>query len=325
MDPWKDFMEIQFWNKLQKPSSIGKLEWKAMSNHPFLKKEMVSTLPHGNWDWRILSRKDWCKDLLVQYPYKRWDWSFLSYQMPYSFIRSHPYFPWDLKMIWKRFDQKKPLPARSFFNWNRLSLESSTSFIFSHLRFPWNWKLVSKNPSLCLGDVCNYPGFSWDFSYIMTNVYFSGIDLQRKGVLFEFKLLSLNPYCRPWIVRQFINKDWDWSKLASHPAFPPSEIIHDSKLAPKWRWDRCLSNPRLSYTFYHDIRRSVFIPNHFIQLSQNHFQKSVLLFPYQLSILIRFLWICFVRKKILHKIKLLVQVKKHFDLYIFQQKICSYI
>lgn len=320
-----DFMEDLFWKKLQKPSSIAKNDWRAMSSNPFLKKEMILIVPHGDWDWRLLSRVGWCADLILLYPWKNWDWGYLSHQLPFSFIRKHPDLPWDLRMIWKRFE-KQPHPNSPLFRWNSLSQEYPLEFILKHRSFPWNWKLVSRNTSLTMNDVCNFSRYSWDFSYIMKHVYFSSTDLRRTNRLkFDFKLLSENPYCRPSIVSILPFKDWDWTKLASHPAFPPNKIANNQILAPRWRWDRCLSNPRLTLDFYETIRRTVNIPKHFSQLSQNHFHKSTQLLPYQLSVLVRFLWLTYNKKKIMYKLKLILVLKHSMEPDILQDILFLYM
>jgi hypothetical protein len=329
---WKEYMERLFWKKIQRMSTINKHEWKALSIHPFLRQEMVLVAMNGDWDWRLLSRQshDWKRDLILRFPWKPWDWGFLSSDLPFEFIHQHPHLNWDLLILWKRFSTA---PSKSLYyeplqDWTKLSDESSLSFIFRFPHLPWKWKQVSKNPSLQLKDVLFRPHLPWDFSYIMKHVYFSSIDIRlqkTRSLRIDYKLLSLNPFCRPFIVRTFLNKDWDWGKLAIHPAFPPQLIIRDPVLSSKWRWDRCLGNPRLDLHFYSSLKREIVLPNQFSQLVQNHFEKSLELFPYQLSVLVRFVWSLINRKRIFKKLFLLKKLGQNMDPVFLEQILFLYI
>lgn len=323
-----EYIQSLFWKKLQKPKSVVRHEWKAMSSHPFLLYEMVERHPFLDWDWRILSRKNenWKYNLILKYPWKNWDWVYLSNDVPLSFIRERPFLPWDYKIIWKRLSSPVPQSPTSFSkNWKTLSLYTPISQIFNHLQFPWDWKQVSKNKGLTIQDVCNYPFFPWDFSYVMSHTYFNIYDLKRSSITFDFKLLSQNPYCRPRYVRLLNQYPWDWTKLAIHPAFPPEKIFLDPILSRRWRWDRCLGNPYLTLPFYTEIRKQTTIPNQFSQLCQNHFEKTVSLLPYQVSVLVKFLWVCFSKKKILYRLKFILYLKQKMDTDTLRHVLFNYI
>lgn len=309
-DEWAFYVDNLFWKKLQKPSSIVKNDWKYLSCHPFLKKEMILRVPYGDWDWRSMSRREqqWKLDLIVAYPHRRWDWNYLSSVLPLSFIRKHPDLPWDFKSLCKRIIT--PIPSLSS-RWEHLSATAPVEFIFSHAHLPWRWGLVSKNKSLSMTDVCNYPLFTWDFPYLMTHSFFTMDDLKRSSILYNYKLLSENPFLRPHVVKAALFKNWDWVRLAIHPAFPPQHVYNDSTLASRWRWDRCLQNPRISFNFFLSLRKEILIPNQFSELCQNHFQMASSLLLYQKSVLVRFLWSCILKIRFSFKLKVLSHLKKY--------------
>ena len=293
-----------FYKQIQKNIQNGnKVEWKLISLHPYVPIPLVQLYPRLPWDWYNLSKLSFHKiqDLITLYPTKEWDWHHLSLSSPLSFIQQNPTLKWQHEKISRR--------KYSFEN-----LSTPLEYALKNLHMPWNWSLLSRHPSMKMDHLFNYPSLSWDMDYIFTNCAFSKYHLAFVATNNRnYHLLSQNPHNTIEIVRQFISKPWDWTELAQNIAFAPEKVYLYKDQLPLWRWDLTLRNPRLTWSFYHHIRREKTIHRQFHHLLKNHFRYTNSFFPYFMLLIRRFLINMMIRRRILRKVHLMCVLKKRID------------
>jgi len=261
--------------------------WKAVSSHPIFL-SMVADRDRLSWDWKLISRQDdpAIRSLLLRFPDKSWDWNHLSRHLPMEFIHENAHLPWNLKILWVRLLPSSP---SSEIEWSRLSASTDLSIILHDAFLPWDWHEVSRHPQLTMDHVYQQPHLRWDFPYIMTHTPFFFNHLAYPILQTDCRLLSSNPHHHPALLKRFLQCPWDWKALARHPAFPPHLVVADPVLSSRWRWDHCLLNPRLTLGYYHVLRKTIHIPDHFSLLSRNPFDRSPNLPLYFMAVRRRFL------------------------------------
>ena len=305
-----------FYKQIQKNIQNGnKVEWKLISLHPYVPIPLVQLYPRLQWDWYNLSKLSFHKiqDLITLYPTKEWDWHHLSLSSPLSFIQQNPTLKWQHEKISRR--------KYSFEN-----LSTPLEYALKNLHMPWNWSLLSRHPSMKMDHLFNYPSLSWDMDYIFTNCAFSKYHLAFVATNNRnYHLLSQNPHNTIEIVRQFISKPWDWTELAQNIAFAPQKVYLYKDQLPLWRWDLTLRNPRLSWSFYHRIRREQTIHRQFHHLLKNHFRYTNSFFPYFMLLIRRFLSNLMIRRRILRKVHLLCVLKRKINHNLLQVILFEYI
>lgn len=316
MHEWRDHIRREFWKRMMKTIPCSKAEWRSMSCHPFLTEKMVMNNLSHPWDWRALSRQEFGKlhRSLLRMPEKDWDWIHLSSVAPLEFIIQHPRLGWSYRIVYDRMNPPR-IPSRPLrievimattpnreLDWRSLSTVAPLGFILAHRTLSWKWKVVTRRPDMSFRILHLHPNVGWDLSYAMQHLPFGSHHLRVSPFLLDFALLSLNPYLTRSVLRQHIHRPWDWKGLARHPAFRPEVIFHDALLRPFWRWDHCLLHPRISWKFYHIVRREFTITHHFSLLSKNHFQVPD---AYHRAVLYRFLLTHLVRLRIQYHLRLL--------------------
>ena len=293
-----------FYKQIQKHIQNGnKVEWKLISIHPYVPIPLVRLHPRLPWEWYNLSKLPFHKiqDLITLYPTKEWDWHHLSLSSPIHFIQQNPTLKWQHEKISRR--------KYSFEN-----LTTPLEYALRNLHMPWNWSMLSRHPSMNMDHLFNHPSLAWDMDYIFMNCPFSRHHLAYIATNNRnYHLLSRNPHNTIEIVRQYISKPWDWTELAQNIAFAPEKVYLYKDQLPLWRWDLTLRNPRLTWSFYHRIRREQTIHRQFHHLLKNHFRYTNSFFPYFMLLIRRFLINMMRRRRIRRKVRLLCVLKRKLD------------
>ena len=304
-----------FYKQIQKKIQNGnKMEWKLVSSHPYVPIPLIRLHPSLPWDWYNLSKLCFHKiePLITLYPTKEWDWHFLSLSSPLLFIENNPTLKWQYEKISRR--------KYSFEN-----LLTPLEYALKNRHMPWNWSMLSRHPSMTMDHVLTYPSLPWDLDYIFMNCSFSTYHLPFVATNNRnYHLLSRNPHNTIEIVRQYISKPWDWSELAQNIAFAPNKVYFYKDQFPLWRWDLTLRNPRLSWSFYHRIRKEKTIHQQFLHLLKNHFRYSNSFFTYFMIIIRRFLLTLLRRRLVIRKIHLLCILKQRMNPYMLQTILFDY-
>lgn len=277
-----------------------KIDWKLVSGHPYLPIHLVEAFPDKPWDWRQLSRLPFqsIQRLILLYPNKQWDWHVLTDMAPTSFKSIHTSFPWI---------NEYTIVRKYSFETNRIQLEKALSD--PHLSL-WNWKSLSHHPSLTMDIVCQYPQLNWDMCHVLTHFPFSSYHLDSIATTnHNYYFLSKNPYNTIQKVCRHKTKPWDWSELAQNAAFAPHNVHRHRNELPMWRWDLSLRNPRLTWDFYHMIRKEKKIPRQSQHLFRNHFHHSKPLHAYCRVVVRRFLIHTAHKRILLRKLRLLHRIR----------------
>lgn len=293
----------------------NKIEWKLVSNHPYLPIHLVKSFPHFSWDWNNISRLsfDRIQDLITCFPSKEWDWNYLSLHSPVCFIQNNPALKWNHEKL-----------SRRKYSFERLL--TPLDYALKNTHMPWNWSLLSRHPSMTMEHVSHHPSIPWDMDYILMNCSFSSYHLHLiTSTTRNYHLLSRNPYNTLHIIRNHIHKPWDWTELAQNIAFAPHHVYHYKEELPLWRWDLSLRNPRLTWWFYNLIRREVSIPRQFNHILKNHFRHANSFMVYFTIIIRRFLMEVLNRRLIRRKLCLLLTLKSRLDPYILRVILFGYV
>jgi hypothetical protein len=309
---WKNYFHQHLTQHIVKKEK-KKIDWKLVSCHPFLPIALVQTYPSLPWDWYSLSRLSFEKiqSLLTLFPQKQWDWNHLSSSSPLVFIQENPTLYWNRERL-----------ARRKYSFEKLL--TPLDYILHNPQMPWNWKTLSRHPSLTMDHVFHHPTLPWDMDYIFLHCAFSSYHLSILPS-HAYPLLSRNPHNTLDIVRQFIHKPWDWTELAQNIAFSPQQVHVHQKDFPLWRWDLSLRNPRLTWNFYHVIRREQSIHHQFHHLLKNHFHYSKSFLPYFTLVLRRFFLNMINRRRLLRKIHLLAVLHSKLETFVLRKIVFVYI
>lgn len=293
-----------FYKQVQKNIQNGnKSEWKLICLHPYVPIPLIHLHPRLPWDWYSLSKISFHKieDLITSYPTKEWDWHHLSISSPLHFIQQHPTLKWQHEKISRR--------KYSFEN-----LTTPLEYALKNTHMPWNWSMLSRHPSMSMDHLFRHPSLPWDMDYVFLNCPFFTHHLALISTNSRnYHLLSKNPHNTIEIVRQHISKPWDWTELAQNIAFAPERVYLYKDHLPLWRWDLTLRNPRLTWSFYHKIRKETTIHRQFHHLLKNHFRYTNSFFPYFMIIIRRFLVGMMRRRRILRKVRLLSVLRNKFN------------
>lgn len=296
-----------FYKQVQKHIQTGgKMEWKIVSAHPYVPVSLVMSHPHLPWDWHSLSKLPFPKiqHLIATHPTKEWDWHYLSLSSPIGFIQQNPTLKWQSEKISRR-------------KYSFEELTTPLGFALTNLHMPWNWMMLSRHPSMDMDHLFRHPSLPWDMDYVFTNCSFSRHHLASIAHNNRnYHLLSKNPHNTMDIVRQHLSKPWDWTELAQNIAFSPERVYLYKDQLPLWRWDLTLRNPRITWSFYHKIRKEKTIHRQFHHLLRNHFCYADPFFAYFMIVLRRFLWGVICRRRILRKAHLLFVLKSRIDPYL---------
>lgn len=297
---WEEY----FYNQVLAKIIHGeKLDWHAVSIHPYFPIQLAGGFPEMSWDWRGMSRVSFEKirPLLMILPHKDWDWDHLSLSSPLLFIQENPHLPWR---------RERMLTRKESFE----ELQTPLDYVLRNPHMPWNWKELSRHPSLTFDHVLRHPKLPWDMEHIFLNCAFSSYHLTQLHVSKQnFRLLSKNPHNTLLIVRKHQSKPWSWSDLAQNIAFAPHCVYPHRHEFPRWRWDLSLRNPRLTWSFYQFIRKETVIPHQFQHLLKNHFQYSNFYPVYFTLVIRRFLRNTIKRRIMLRKLHVLCILKRHMD------------
>lgn len=293
----------------------GKVEWKLVSVHPYVPIPLIRLYPKLPWDWHHLSKLSFHKieDLLMLYPTKEWDWHHLSLCSPLRFIEQNPTFKWHHEKISRR-------------KYSFETLTTPLDYALKNRHMPWNWTLLSRHPSMTMDHLFQHPSLPWDMDFVFTNCAFSRHHLALiASNNRNYHLLSQNPHNTIEIVRRHISKPWDWTELAQNIAFAPDRVHPYKDQLPLWRWDLTLRNPRLTWSFYHIIRKEQTIHRQFHHLLKNHFRYSNSFFPYFMIVIRRFLLCLFRRRRMARKTHLLSVLKRQMSPDLLKRVLFHYI
>jgi hypothetical protein len=174
--------------------------------------------------------------------------------------------------------------------------------------------------------VFHYPFLPWDMDHVLRHCPFSSYHLPWITTTNKnYHLLSQNPHHTLPLLRRHIHKPWDWAELAQNIAFAPHRVYPYKNELPLWRWDLSLRNPRLTWAFYHLIRKEITIPHQFHHLLKNHFHHATPFLLYFALVVRRFLVSALLRRRILRKLRLLVALKSHLDPHLLRSILLEYI
>lgn len=305
----EEIIQRHFWKKLQQGGG-GRVEYSAMSAHPYLKTSMIERYPDHPWNWYILSRSPHAI-LVEKLRDKEWDWTRLTETYCIDRIIRTPWLPWNEGRLIVRLSPSSVhhcIRTASPDPWLIRSREVNLQYILSHPTLPWVWAAISRRNDVLLDHAFSHPHLAWDISYLCRHGRF-GTSRFRHPFL-NYRILSQNPHLHRTILHDNIERPWDWTALALHPAFPPRSILVDRTLYPRWRWDHSLSNPRLDVDAYDKIRKKFTIHNHFSFLCRNHFDRDRRLLPYFRIVQERFLHGLFRRATIKKMIRLLRDISE---------------
>lgn len=282
-----------------------KMDWKLVSGHPYLPINMVEKYSEMPWDWRQISRLPFqsIQRLILQHPHKEWDWHVLTESAPLSFKTIHYHFPWNHKHACVRKYSFETYDIQL----NYALLNSNSSL--------WNWNSLSHHPSLTMDIVCQNLHLHWNMSHILTYIPFSSHHLNLLPTTnHHYSCLSKNLYNTIQIVCRHKTKPWDWTELAQNVAFAPHHIYrHCRTRFPMWRWDLSLRNPRLTWDFYHMIRKEKKIPRQFQHLFRNNFHHSKLLHIYCCIVIQRFIIRVAHKRNMMRKLRFLNRIRKRLN------------
>lgn len=308
---WKEYFYKQLLKNIHKEN---KVEWKLVSTHPYLPIQLVKLYPNMQWGWQSISKLSFDKiqDLITMFPKKDWDWHYLSLSSPICFIQNNPTLKWQYEKISRR-------------KYSFEKLETPLEYALKNIHMPWNWTMLSRHPSMTMDHVFHYPSLPWDMDHVFSNCSFSSYHLffiasnNR-----NYHLLSKNPHNTLNILRQHISKPWDWSELAQNIAFAPQNVYLYKEKFPLWRWDLSLRNPRLTWSFYHIIKKEKTIHRQFHHLLKNHFRCANSFFTYFMIVIRRFLLNVMRRRLMLRKLHLLTVLKSRINKYLLQNILYKY-
>lgn len=187
--------------------------------------------------------------------------------LPLDCIQHQPYIGWDKVSL-----QKHPQMTRKFYRDYiqrdivfRPQRRITTVCFQGYRRFdfvkweksPFRKPFLSYHPKLPLALVLKFPNMGWDMTFLLLYRRWSIKHIERLIVCrkMNWELYSRNQFINADIVRYFLRYPWDWKVLAVHPSFPPQEIYHDNILFCKWKWRQVFKNPRMSLTFWKEIRK----------------------------------------------------------------------
>lgn len=273
----------------------NRVDWRLASTHPCLPHALVEKYPDAPWDWRALSKLPFesVKGLVAALPGKEWDWNQLS---------SPP----------RRKDSTDE------------TLPLSHALRSAHL--PWNWSMLSKSPVATMDHVLRHPSLPWDMEHMLTNCAFSSYHLGCLAPTSQnYLLLSKNPHNTLHIVRRHKDKPWNWSELAQNTAFAPHRVYPHREELPSWRWDLSLRNPRLTWDFYHLVRKEKNIPHQFHHLLRNHLHHAASYKIYYQIVLRRFLCGVARRRLVERKLRVLRAMRRRMDRHVVRVILEEYV
>lgn len=297
---WNDYFYNQVLTRILKGE---KMDWRSVSVHPYVPVPLVGGFHEMPWDWRSMSRVSFEKvrPLLMVFPHKDWDWEYLSITCPLPFIHENPHLKWRRERLSSRKESFE-------------ELQTPLDYVLHNPHMPWNWKELSRHPFLTLDHVLRHPTLPWDMEHILLTCAFSSYHLSVLDPSKQnYRLLSKNPHNTLQIVRTHYTKPWSWSDLAQNIAFAPHCVYRHCKDFPRWRWDLSLRNPRLTWSFYHFIRKETVIPHQFKHLLKNHFEFSNFYPVYYTIVIRRFLLGVAKRRTMLRKLHVLKVLKYRLD------------
>jgi hypothetical protein len=297
---WDEYFHHQVLSRVMKDE---KIDWRSISAHPYLPVQVVGKYPSMPWDWRAMSRVAFEKvrPLIMIFPKKDWDWEYLTMTSPRPFIEENPHLKW--------YKDRLAIRKESF-----EELHTPLHYILSNQHMPWNWKALSRHPSLTMDHVVDHPHLPWDMEHILLNCAFSSYHLsQFDGSKQHYRLLSKNPHNTLPILRKYHTKPWSWSDLAQNIAFAPHVVYPHRQEFPRWRWDLSMRNPRLTWSFYHFIRKEIVIPHQFQNLVKNNFEYATFYWTYFLIIIRRFLVTAIRRRVMKRKLRVITLLKRRLD------------
>lgn len=156
-----------------------------------------------------------------------WDWGEISSFHPIAFVLEYPDFPWDYKILSRKYD---------------LSL----GVIESKIECNWDWSEISKSTILTSHFIDKNIGKNWDWFYLSLN--------QRIETWLVLKHLD-----KPWVYNNMStcvndrlikirpDADWDWFKLTRYSKVSP-ELLY-SILGDKLDWELLSRNRNLPARF----------------------------------------------------------------------------
>lgn len=188
--------------------------------------------------------------------------------LPLSYIEKYRFIPWDVIALqshpnmtakfYRRFLQREN-QFRPYRRKHNVYFQGIQFFDFRQWeRSPYRKTFLSYHPKLPINLVIKFSNMGWDFTFLLLYRKWKIRQIERliQCRKMDWVLYSRNPFLSCEIIRHFLRYPWDWGVLATHPCFPPQDIYQDNILFCRWKWKQVFKNPRISYDFWCNIRKT---------------------------------------------------------------------
>jgi hypothetical protein len=193
------------------------------------------------WNYQYISQNpNLTLDFIIEHQEEDWNWQYLSEYMKIQDIEQNLESPNPLSWKWYYISMNYSITLKFIkkykdqLNWKMLSKDANFDKYYIDSKLPWDIKTLSRNDTLPLQYVLDYPEEKWNWNNLSINIVATPKEFQENiNLPWNFENLSSNTNINMKLVLDNINKDWNFFSLSSNSAIKITDIEKNINLP----WD----------------------------------------------------------------------------------------